>query len=51
MSSDVASLRRLVATEWQRIMARHRYARDGVYVAGLEIMQEHTRLADTVVRR
>lgn len=51
LSSDVTTLRAFVETSVERIMARHRYHSDGVYVTGSEIVQEHTELADTVIRR
>lgn len=51
MPSDLATLREYVQTHWERIQTRHRYHAEGIYVSGREIMEEHTRLADSLLLR
>ena len=47
----VESIKKYRDSEWERIASRHRHHSGGGYVSGREIMQEHTRLADTIIRR
>jgi [protein-PII] uridylyltransferase len=52
MRADTEALREFVQGEWERITRRHHYRGPaGEHVPGREIMQEHTLLADTVLRR
>ena len=47
----IEELQKLLESEWERIVSRHRPQPDGTYVAGKEILQEHTKLADLLLRR
>lgn len=47
----VEAIKKYYESERERIISRHRHQSGGGYVSGREIMQEHTRLADTVIRR
>ncbi|MDA1191917.1 MAG: [protein-PII] uridylyltransferase [Candidatus Poribacteria bacterium] len=51
MNEKVAELRQFIAAERQRIIERHHYQSEGIVISGREIMQEHTRVADTVLLR
>jgi [protein-PII] uridylyltransferase len=51
MPSDIATLREYVESNWERILTRHRYHAEGIYVSGREIMEEHTQLADSLLLR
>jgi [protein-PII] uridylyltransferase len=51
MNPEIAELREFIGTESDRIMTRHRHRVSTAPVLSREIMQEHTNLADTVIRR
>ncbi len=51
MNPEIAELREFIGTESDRSMARHRHRVSTAPVPSREIMQEHTNVADTVIRR